>query len=480
MSDLATMLSFPPEKKKKDLSIKDYDKEMTSYIKSLSGLSQSAWTKNVEKKNILEMLDPAVNSIPYLVSLNRQLDANANDVRALEQLYQHIELFFTSFDPVQVRYVGEEWRNLFTTTYELLQNDRSDNISLLVNALLRLDPTAGTFTTNHLRIVRLALRNEVPSQALPIIDRDIYAFPQKAVKGAPDELLSDEHELSNAYITYNSKFSQPISTEYVLEYYLLGAHIYIGMRNFHRARLFLEHVILSPTQQHAVSALQVEAYKKWVLIGLLAQGRAYPAPKTVDPSVYKSIQVLAKPYDALSDDFDKRDYKKWNAEVEVAANIWQDDGNLRLVREAGEALMRYRVLDLQKTYAALSIARVAQLVDMRDTEAIQLLQQMIQGGHLNADLSSTDGVLRFNETSVAPTAADDDLEGQTQRITTLVASIRDADRRLQLTKEYVDYAKRIKRSGDAVSGDPADMMDLSYDAPIVDDDGDEDLMNGGF
>ncbi|EME42395.1 hypothetical protein DOTSEDRAFT_45934 [Dothistroma septosporum NZE10] len=480
MTDIPTMLSFPPEKKKKEMTAREYDKEITVYIKSLSALSSSAWTKNVDKKNVLEMLDPSVNSIPYLVALNNQLEANAKSPKALDQIYPYVQLFLASFDPVQVRYVGEEWRKLFTEVHELLQSSRSDDVTLLVGALLRLDPTAGTFTTNHLRIVRLALRNEVPSQALPILDRDVYAYPQQAVKGVPDEILGDEHELSNAYITETTKFSNTVKPEYVLEYYLLGAHIYIGTRNFHRARLFLEYVILSPTQQHSVSALQVEAYKKWVLIGFLAHGRAYPAPKTVDPSVYKSIRVLAKSYDALSDDFDRRDYKKFNAEVGVAANIWEDDGNLRLVREVGEALMRYRVLDLQKTYATLPVARVADLIDLQEAEATQLLRQMIQGGYLNAEISSADNVLQFHDTSVEPTAANDNLESQTQRIVALVSSIRDADRRLQLTKEYVEHAKRMKRSGDAISGDPADMMDLSYDAPTLDDDGDEDLMNGGL
>lgn len=48
--------------------------------------------------------------------------------------------------------------------------------------------------------------------------------------------------------------------------------LYLGLREWERALLFLEVVIVAPTSNTA-SMIQVEAYKKWVLVGLLLKGK---------------------------------------------------------------------------------------------------------------------------------------------------------------------------------------------------------------
>ena len=54
-------------------------------------------------------------------------------------------------------------------------------------------------------------------------------------------------------------------------YFLYGGMIYLGLKDWTRALLFLEIVIIAPTS-NAASMIQVEAYKKWVLVGLLLKG----------------------------------------------------------------------------------------------------------------------------------------------------------------------------------------------------------------
>lgn len=475
---LPTLLAFPPDDKK--LTNKQYDTQANTFLKDLSKVAPAAWTKAVDKKGLLEMLDPTTNSIAYLMTLNKQIDAAGKNQDRLERLFGLAQVFLTTCDAVQIRYVGEEWRALFEFVCKGVESFSSNDCTALVGGLLRLDPTAGTFTSNHLRALRLCIRAGVPSQALPIIDSDIYAYPSKPVKNLPEDYLSEEHELSNAYITEKSGFSLKLMPEYVLEYYLLGAHVYIGMRNFNRARLFLETAMLSPSPAKACSALQVEAYKKWVLIGLLSEGKGFPLPKTADPVVMKSLRSLSKTYEALADDFDKRHYKKFTAEVEAGEVVWAEDGNQRLVKEVGDALMRYRVTDLQKTYAALPVTRVADQIGLSANDTMQLLQNMIQAGYLKASISNggSASVMRFHSTDASSTSiAAKDLEAQTERIQDLVTFIRDADRRLQLSKEYVEHQRRMKKAG-GPDGDIADAMDLTWDAPIGStmDDGDEDIM----
>ncbi|CAK1366963.1 COP9 signalosome complex subunit 3 [Cercospora beticola] len=453
------LLSFPPEKA--STSPKVYDKAAREYIKSLDDIPDASFTKLVEKKNVLTFLDPAVNSIGYLRTLIKQIQGT-RDKKQLDNLDELAVVFFGTFDPVQVRYVGEDFMLLWDWVYKGLQENGETDLTPLVNSLVRLDPTSATFIPAHLYILRLCLARSIPSLALPILDTDVAAFPSKSTKGVSEELPCDEHELSNAWITEKSGFAKDLKSTHVLEYYLLGASIYIGMHNWSRARLFLEYVLLSPSQSHTASALQVEAYKKWVLVGLIANGRPFSEPKTHDQVIWKALKSCSKMYDELATDFMQRNTRKFQADAETGVELIQDDGNFGLVKEVVDALKRFRVIDLQQTYAAIGVTRMASLLELDPGEALQLLQSMIQDGHLSASLSGAgaDTVLRFHDAE--PSNSQSDLEAQTFRIQALVAQIRDADRRLQLTKEYVDYQKRITRGLD---GDPADAMDLTWDGP---------------
>lgn len=465
---LSVMLSFPPDTSK-SLSPADYDKQMSAYTKSLEKIPSPSWTKSVDKKSLLELLDPSVNSVPYLKCLLDNIQAvGSKDKKRMELLLDQASVFLASFDPIQVRYVGEMWRHLWEWALPCAQHLERD-LGILSTALLRLDPSCATFTTLHLRFVRQCLLNGTPTQALPIVSQNIFAYPHNLAKSVPAEHISDDHELSNAFMTATSGFSDKVLPEYVLEYYLLCAHVYIGTRNYQRARLFLEHVILYPTQQHITSSLQVEAYKKWILIGLLSEGKLFPYPRTVDPGVWKNIKSMSKSYESLAESFEKRDWQKYQAEMDVGSQIWSDDGNIRLVTEVGHALVKYRVSDLQKTFAALPVSRVATHLGLSPEHTLNTLTQMIQQSNLNASLTQGSGageaILRFDlASSEGATSQSTDLEAQTKRIETLISAVRDADRRLQLTKEHIAIVKRNK-SAAAPDAELADQMDLTWDVP---------------
>lgn len=48
--------------------------------------------------------------------------------------------------------------------------------------------------------------------------------------------------------------------------------IYIALHEWERASFFLEYVLSTPTNNTA-NGMMLEAYKKWVLVGLLANGK---------------------------------------------------------------------------------------------------------------------------------------------------------------------------------------------------------------
>ncbi|GAB7341061.1 hypothetical protein MBLNU457_7381t2 [Dothideomycetes sp. NU457] len=446
----------------------DYDQTLTKHV------------QHIRKNGAKELpVDPAQDTIAYLFSLL----PHSNRDQVADEILIALAGFLTSYDPVQARYAGREWRMCIFWTAQIIQ--RTGDAQLLQamrTAILRMDPTGATYTSNHLIFVQLCLSLGLPRQALPLIDNDIYCLPADPTKGIDDDrLLCADHELSCGYITTTSGITDKIFVTEIQEYYLLGAFVYIGVRNYERARLFLEMVLSVPTTNSAVNPYMVEAYKRLQILGLLAQGSPFPSSHLMDQSSAKTIQSLSKPYDALVEAFKNRDLQKFHAELDVADKTWEKDGNLGIVTEAAEALRRFRVIDLASTYAALPVDRVATHLSLSSDATLQLLNNMIALGHVQASISTSDGgasILRFQtqQKHGAEGATEEAVAAQVRKIEALSAFVKEADRRLALTKEYVDYVRRNKKTdGGAASFE--DPMEMSWDAPPGGD-VDEDIMAG--
>lgn len=393
---------------------------------------------------------------------------------------------------MQARYVGEEWRTLLVNMISV--SDRNGTVSLYAGvqpvqsdmeqaaqaihpirtAILRMDPSSSTFTTNHLYFLRMCLNAGMPRQTLPILDKDIYSFPAQSPKGVDERYPCSDHEVSCNYITKNSGISEQITPMQVQEYYLLGAHVYIGVRQYERARLFLELVLSSPTQ-HVATPMMVEAYKKLILVGLLSQGATFKLPGTIDHGTLRTVQQLSRAYEALADAFKNRDFVKFHAETDTGIAIWREDGNQGIVNEVAEALNRSRIKDLQKTYSALPLERVAIHLSLSQDSTMRLLTAMIQQNHISATITlptasqpnpangtSPSAVLRFVPSASANgnvLTEEALLQSRVEMIKHLNAQLKEADRKLSLTKEYIDWKKRNQKA------DPGDRMDTSLDMP---------------
>ena len=134
----------------------------------------------------------------------------------------------------------------------------------LRNDIFRLDRTAGTLTILHLSFVQNCLALRTFREALPILQATIHTLHTSSKFPGGDGASKD------------CSLSEPIKLEKlttgdVHEYFLSGAMIYIGLSMWEEAKLYLEHVLVSPSQGNP-TALMVEAYKKWVLVGCIIEG----------------------------------------------------------------------------------------------------------------------------------------------------------------------------------------------------------------
>lgn len=141
------------------------------------------------------------------------------------------------------------------------------------------------------------------------------------------------------------------------------------------------------------------------------------------------------------------------------------------------------MLSLPKTYAAIPLTQVANWLQEKPDAVHAFVEELISTGSLNASIDLRDGpnevaVLRFfsNQNS-GPLAKSEDeyyakLVVQTARTTAMVDYVKMADRRLMLTKEYIDSLRKRMRSKDE-DGPAGVDMDTTWDTSAY---LDEDLM----
>lgn len=123
------------------------------------------------------------------------------------------------------------------------------------------------------------------------------------------------------------------------------------------------------------------------------------------------------------------------------------------------AFRQFSVLQLGKTYAALTVADVARRTspDPNDYAGTgEYIIHLISTGVLNATISQPSNdpgswILRFSESNTGPLSRTEEqqhqhLEKQTQKIKSLMEHIREADRKLSLNKDYIAEVKKGKKS----------------------------------
>lgn len=85
-------------------------------------------------------LDPALDTLPFLYTLHAQVQLMVQKptktvLPALLPgggLFERLSVFLRSFDPVEVRYAGPQWRFVMDTLADIAQQDRSGRVSVTI------------------------------------------------------------------------------------------------------------------------------------------------------------------------------------------------------------------------------------------------------------------------------------------------------------------------------------------------------------
>lgn len=359
-------------------------------------------------------------------------------------------------------------------------------VDLLTTALLRLDPTGSVLTSYHVALVKLAFTTDNVEPALPLLEKNVVFYP--GAKGLQETRPLGSLDLHPAsYITVETRLTKQLSSNDVLQYDLLRGLCFIQRRAWAQAFNALERVVTYPAKDsHSCSKIMVEAHNKWILVGLLLNGKTPTLPSYTSPGAQKTFAVLGKPYHSIGKAFEESTAESLKTEYESRGpQFFSEENNLSLVRLVLQHYQRWQILNLRNIYTTVSLEQVRVRTQSAETaaplateaEVERLVRDMIDEGMLSGTIERpADGgpaYLVFHEQNEELSEAEfaQRMLRTARRIKEVEPLVRATNERLGTSRDYVRYL-----SGQLKKGSKDAQRD--YGSSFANQVEDEDLMTG--
>ncbi|KAH9900152.1 hypothetical protein F4778DRAFT_782266 [Xylariomycetidae sp. FL2044] len=426
---------------------------------------------------LLDFIDPSVNSLSYLAILHSQLVPGISNYTSRERLLEKLVIFLLTFDPRQIRYGGTLFHEIITGVENGTILPPSVAVEVLATALLRLDPTGSMLTSHHFHLARLAYTTDNIPSALTVMDKNIVFYPGMTSQNETVRLC-DMSLPPTAYIGRWTGLTGPLKPPAIVEYDLLRGMMYCSLRDWEKACSAFERAITFPTRDGGASKIMVEAYKKWVLVSLLAQGKQSDLPSYTGAMVNKLYGTLGKPYTNVASHFATENVEALRMEAENNNTIFAEDCNTGLMQEVLAAYQKWRVLRLQDIYSKISITEIRKQTKSAETGAVlgkdedveMLIQNMIIAGMLKGVIEKNDdgtAFLTFLPPSIQHSEQDfaKDLAETAVRLKQLQPIFKATRERLATHKEYIKHLAKDSKRTDNKTGpnEPNFMFDPQID-----------------
>ncbi|KAF8422693.1 hypothetical protein EV426DRAFT_605075 [Tirmania nivea] len=448
-----------------------YDRQIGSIIQALNKISANQMVSSGGVQ-LLDVFSPSEQSVGYLYTLLANIRLGAIES---SEIWKRTSNFLESYDPKQISYVPEQFRALVA---EFITEARKPLLVVrpLKKAILRsAKPTRYSFL--HTCFVQKCLEAKCYRDAASILDMNLTELPSK-------------------------KEAKDIGYQDVVAYFLYGGMVYIGLKNWRRAMDYLTYAAAYPG--NSCSAYQLEAYKKYLLVGLLLEGKPVNIPSATSQNILRSFRSLAKPYEVFTSAFKAGDAEALRQQAATCMPMFEEDGNAGLATQCMEAFRRFQIAGLTHTYVTLSVKEIAR----RNLEALgrgggqeeteRYILGMIERDEIRASLlhdspslPNPGCVIHFHNSPQSEKKNLRALEEQIMRTVFVTNEAKEMEKKLGLSKEYINFLNKLGKSGgsgasgggnigDADAMDTGDMFDYLARGSTgysFDDMGDEDIMH---
>lgn len=314
--------------------------------------------------SLLTQLDPAKHSLGYLYVLDAYSSSSIPREQA-EGFMLTASNFINSCSTEQIRIAPEKFivlcRRLKEQAMQLQVPIQA--IIPLRTAVRKLQPSPEHLTPLHPDLLLVCLLAKCYKAALSILEEDIF-----------------EIDIPKDFLLYC--------------YY--GGMIFIGLKRFNKALEFFQHAITAPAA--TLTAITVEAYKKFVLVSLIQTGQVPAFPKYTPAVVQRNLKSCTQPYIDLANNYSSGKISVLEACVNTNTEKFKNDSNLGLVKQVLSSLYKRNIQRLTQTYLTLSLQDIASTVQLETAKQAELhVLQMIQDGEIFATINQKDGMVSFNE-----------------------------------------------------------------------------------
>jgi len=242
-------------------------------------------------------------------------------------------------------------------------------------------------------------------------------------------------------------------------YFYYGALCYIAVKKWNKAIEFFETVISAPAT--TTSAVMVEAYRKYVLVCLIAKGEVPGLPRTTAPSVTRIIKQLSPAYEELATAYSTRSHEDLGKCADNHASVFIRDGNMGLVGQVMNAMHNQNIKRLTKTYLTLSLDNIVETVGLKDrAEVERRVLRLVEEGQLFASINQKESYVAFQEKDgeyVSPEMVAF-LDRQIKNTVTVSSKVTGLDRQIEGSDKYVTKMLQGEKGGGLMMGNFEDEM----------------------
>ncbi|KAJ9112528.1 hypothetical protein QFC22_006285 [Naganishia vaughanmartiniae] len=180
-----------------------------------------------------------------------------------------------------------------------------------------------------------------------------------------------------------------------LGYHYLAGMIYIGCKAWEKAREMLLAAISMPGP--SVSAVQIAAFKKLVLVDLIVSGEVRNYGKIVSGPLTAAFTLHGRAYTDLGSAYRDLDYGKLKKVLEKDVKYYQQDQNYGLLMSVYESIPARRLINLTETYVRMDMQKLAEKIskgsftELNAQGAEELVVKLVKEGRLHARISHPEG-----------------------------------------------------------------------------------------
>ncbi|CAB3406573.1 unnamed protein product [Caenorhabditis bovis] len=309
------------------------------------------------------------------------------------------------------------------------KNEPEIGESIIISALEQLlfdDPNTKNFITScHCALFACALRTRNFKKVEPFIVEFVEGiFNEVPVDDAQDEAVkpseassskpakSFDKDAGNGWKSVKSKMTAGCSSvntpvvsgyphinpNYILQYLYYGALILIELKQYKRAMILLEACVSLPAVQ--ASDLQLEAYKKFILVSLLVEGKVLEiSDRSI--AVNRIIKSRLGDYRCLTEIRFKRGdntHGQIQDRVSTYQKRFEADDNLALLELVELEMKKKAVLAVCKLYSSIKVFDIKRLAGfVSDEETLEIIESLVNENRITVRFDATKSFVIWSE-----------------------------------------------------------------------------------